>query len=653
MSIIFGIRKPGGDSLRRSDLIHMARATSRWAPDGTFVQTQDVIGMGFQPYHTHPRSKIGMQPATDELGNVAVLDGRIDNYRELSHLLHLVDHELSDLLIALAAFRNWGENCFARFVGDWALAIWSQRQRCLYLARDHAGTRTLYYEMRSDQALWSTSLETFFAWEETRSLSESYVAKYLCCQPIRDLTPYEGIAAVPPGHYVMLPDSAAPRINNHWTWMAKNTICYRSDAEYEAHFLHLLRQSVGRRTGAGAPILAELSGGMDSTSIVCVSDQMRYSQGASPRELLDTLSYYDESEPNWDERPYFTAVEMQRRKAGFHVNISTRERTFAPADLPEGYIPRLPGLDQYGVDHEKHARSAVSRGGYRVILSGIGGDELLGGVPTPLPELADLLISCKFRELVLKTLQFCVPERTPLLHMLGRTIASVVSTYIAPAAERTKAPPWISSRLENLTESEHRDMVSSSRIARFSFMPSSIENGITWWRMLETLPHLAPSAFSHYEYRYPYLDRDLVDYLHRIPRDQLVRPGRRRSLMRRALVGIVPDQVLERRRKASLIRGPLVSLQRSEQAIRAIFDASLLRELGLIDATSINETLAVITRGTEPRWWPAILKATTLEFWLQRQTGTLKCVGAKRAECMPLLHRNCGAGEIRTGSTAL
>jgi asparagine synthase (glutamine-hydrolysing) len=356
MSIIFGIRKRTGDSVGRSHLDHLARATARWAPDGTFAQAQGSIGMGFQPYHTHHRSKIGLQPATDELGNTAVLDGRIDNHRELSQLLHLVDDELSDLLIVLAAFRSWGESCFSRFVGDWALAIWSQRQRSLYLARDHAGTRTLYYEMRSDRSLWSTSLETFFAWEETRSLSQSYVAKYLCCQPIRDLTPYEGIAAVPPGHYVMLPDSGTLRITNHWTWMAKNTIYYRSDAEYEAHFLHLLKQSVERRIGAGAPILAELSGGMDSTSIVCVSDQMRYSQGASPRELLDTVSYYDESEPNWDERPYFTVVETQRRKPGFHVNISARERTFEPADLPDGCVPRLPGLDRYGVDHEKRHR---------------------------------------------------------------------------------------------------------------------------------------------------------------------------------------------------------------------------------------------------------------------------------------------------------
>jgi asparagine synthetase B (glutamine-hydrolysing) len=78
---------------------------------------------------------------------------------------------------------------------------------------------------------------------------------------------------------------------------------------------------------------------------------------------------------------------------------------------------------------------------------------------------------------------------------------------------------------------------------------------------METLPHLFPQILSRLEYRYPFLDKDLVSFLFSIPREQIVRPGRRRSLMRRALVGIVPDGILERRRKAFQLRAPLAALQ--------------------------------------------------------------------------------------------
>jgi asparagine synthase (glutamine-hydrolysing) len=74
------------------------------------------------------------------------IDGRLDNYRELAQLLELEAHNLSDSQILLAAFDRWGEQCFSRFVGDWALALWSLKDESLYLARDHAGTRSLYFQ---------------------------------------------------------------------------------------------------------------------------------------------------------------------------------------------------------------------------------------------------------------------------------------------------------------------------------------------------------------------------------------------------------------------------------------------------------------------------------------------------------------------------
>jgi asparagine synthase (glutamine-hydrolysing) len=620
MSILFGVCQPEGNSVEERHLAELGQATARSAPDGTYVAARGRIGMGYQPYHTHLRSNLEAQPTVDELGNMLTLDGRIDNYAELCELLDIEGLNFADSQIVSAAFRRWGPECFSKLIGDWALALWSHRERMLYLARDHVGTRTVYFEDNGNRILWSTSLETFLATGDRRELDQAYAACYLSCRPIGDLTPYKGIRAVTPAHYVIFHEGRRVR-RPHWQWLVKDRIIYKSDAEYEEHFLSLFRQSVERRTGPGAPILAQLSGGMDSTSIVCMSDRVRTERGGTPEDLLDTISYYDASEPNWDERPYFSAVEAKRRKQGIHLSVSAQERTFEPPSLEHDFAPSIPGIDGYALERERQFEGAVAGREYRVILSGIGGDEILGGVPDPLPELADHLVSLRLSKLISKSMVFGLPDRRPLVHMLGRTAAYSLNSYLRLDRAGEQVPPWVSPRLKQIADGHNSYPPSDN--GRYGLSPSSINNGKTWWLMLETLPHLYPSVLSRREYRYPYLDRDLVDFLFRIPREQLVRPGRRRSLMRRALVGMVPIEVLERRRKASLIRGPLLSLRRGQSAIAALFLESSAEAMGFVDAECLRQTLAAINKGTTPKWWPAIISAANFEFWLAGKRNVL------------------------------
>ena len=615
MSIQFGICQSRGNFVERRDLVKFAERTEHPAPDGTHLVCRNQIAMGFQPFHTHLRSELEDQPLVDEQGNMLTLDGRIDNHRDLCELLEIPDSEVADSKILSAAFMHWGAECFSKLIGDWAVSLWSHTEQALYLARDHAGTRTLYFEHVDDRILWSTSLQTFLDLKNRRELDFEYAACYLTCQPIRDLTPYAGIRAVSPAHYLVISERGRSR-KPHWHWMTSDKISYPTDDQYEEHFFSLFRQSVERRTGPGAPILAELSGGMDSTSIVCMSDKVRNQQGDLSNGLLDTISYFDDQEPNWNEQPYFSIVESKRRKSGIHLKISSEDRTFEPPDPQECMALSLPGFTRDALEHERIFENAVGERRYRVILSGMGGDELLGGVPTPLPELTDYLVSCRFRSLIPRAIDFCRSDRTPLIHLLGRTVMCSISIYLGQIGDHVPTPPWVSGGIRKSAVSIHRNTQSQEQ--RFGFPPSRIENGLTWWRMLETLPHLYPSL-SQLEYRYPFLDRDLVDFLHRIPREQLVRPGRRRSLMRRALAGIVPTEILERRRKASLIRGPLLSLERSERNIQRIFEASRLGALGLVDERCLKDALAIICKGTALKWWAAVIKAINLELWLQEQ----------------------------------
>jgi asparagine synthase (glutamine-hydrolysing) len=160
MSILFGICRPEGHSVEERQLIELSQATAEYALDGTFVRANGRIGMGLQPYHTHKRSNLESQSVLDEHGRMLTFDGRLDNHAALCELLQIHDRSTADSRIVIAAFERWGEDCFSKFVGDWAIALWSKQDRSLYLARDHAGTRTLYFSMDNESVYWSTYMET-------------------------------------------------------------------------------------------------------------------------------------------------------------------------------------------------------------------------------------------------------------------------------------------------------------------------------------------------------------------------------------------------------------------------------------------------------------------------------------------------------------
>jgi asparagine synthase (glutamine-hydrolysing) len=391
-------------------------------------------------------------------------------------------------------------------------------------------------------------------------------------------------------------------------------IKYRTDSEYEDQFFALFQQSVARRTADGDPILAQLSGGMDSTSIVCMSDYIRQSDDCSTNDLLDTISYLSPSEPNWDEEPYITATEARRGKIGIHLEVLSSEG-MAEAPSPEAGRILFPGVTAAVTGFQARFRAAMKGKEYRVILSGIGGDEVLGGIPTPGPELANYLLRLDLSTLFSQALKWSVALRIPIVGLLVDTARLATSLALAETGSVPLQPEWLAPRLRKL---ENSAFDSEFRLVeRVRSLPSTLSNGQAWSTILETLPNLWPAPGIRYEYRYPYLDRDLVDFLFRIPPQQITRPGRRRSLMRRGLKCILPTEVLERRRKAYISRGPIVALQNSRSPIESLLGNPVLGEMGWIDSKALRLFAEAVLSGHDITRWSLLLRALTVEIWLR------------------------------------
>lgn len=634
MSAQFGTCNLDGKPVNPEELDVVRPALAPLGPDGEGFICRDNFAILYRGFHTTRESYHEVQPHTCASGEVITWDGRLDNRNELIETIGgKPSRAITDLEIVAASYQRWGTSSLASLVGDWALSVWSPSDRSLVLSRDFAGIRRLFYFVEGDRVVWSTILEplALFAGHPFE-LQEEYVAGWFMGFPAAHLTPYQGIHSVPPSTFVRL-TLGKQTIHTYWDFDPTKTTRYRMDDEYEEHFRTVFAQSVRRRLRADSAVLAELSGGMDSSSIVCMADKIARDESSdAPR--VDTVSYYDDTEPHWNERPYFAIIEAQRDRAGCHIDMG-RERPF---DFQFDTEPCVGLTLEEGPDSTPAAQLTeyMASRGHRVILSGIGGDEVTGGVPTPLPELEDLIASAQFGKLASHLRAWSLRQRKPWIHLLVDAIRSFCPPAWLGFDHGKRLAPWMH---PDFVERNRRALVGYQRRLRLSGpLPSFQENLSTFEILRGQIGCVNLPCSPTYERRYPYLDRDLMEFIFAIPRAQLVRPGQTRSLMRRALRGIVPDQILFRKRKAYAVRGDIVDL---EKAAHQLTNASelMVSLWGIVDPAVLLKSLQNVGRGGSN---PNVNLTRTLgvELWLR----TLQKSGCLTARPLPRLRDSAKRG---------
>jgi asparagine synthase (glutamine-hydrolysing) len=595
------------------DCLNKAMATLLpYGPDRGEVYSIGSLGILYRAFHTTKESRQENQPLVSGSGVIVVWDGRLDNRDQLLCDLDLRQRaEFSDAAIVMAAYLRWGTQSFAKLIGDWALTIVDPSDRSVIFAKDPFGARHLYYVLEHQGITWSTVLDPLVLLaERSFAMSEEYIAGWLSYFPEPSLTPYKDVQAVPPCSCIRIRPGQC-RISQYWAFDPGKKVRYRSDLEYEEHFRALFKQSVRRRLRSDTPIIAELSGGMDSSSIVCTADVL-IGEGTAEAPRLDTLSYYDDSEPNWDERPYFQEIEKKRGQIGVHIDLSSQEMFNIELE-PESFVA-TPGARLYRSSVDKQATAHMLSRGNRVVLSGIGGDELLGGVPTPIPELADLVATARVPTLARQMKIWSLQSRRSWLRLLVETLREFLPRAVVPLPDDRQPARWLQSSFvdrQRLALNRY-----GPRLRLFGPLPSFQEALNTFEGLQRQLECFAVPPDLPYEKRYPYLDRDLAEFLYAVPRDQLVRPGQRRSLMRRALAGVVPDAILNRRRKAFVARAPIVAISREWTLLTQVSSRMVSDELGIVDGKNFHEALGNARRGQEIPIG-AVIRTLDLEFWLR------------------------------------
>ena len=171
-----------------------------YGPDTNESYSKEGVKILYRAFCTTKESWREKQPHVSPSGAVMTWDGRLDNRTDL--LRELPDSttaESTDIAIAAAAYDKWGEKCFTKLIGDWAVSVWSPRNQTLLLAKDAFGSRHLYYSCEKNHATWCTILDPLVLFAgRTFTLCEEYIAGWFSQVPAAHLTPYVGISSVPP-----------------------------------------------------------------------------------------------------------------------------------------------------------------------------------------------------------------------------------------------------------------------------------------------------------------------------------------------------------------------------------------------------------------------------------------------------------------------
>jgi len=225
-----------------------------------------------------------------------------------------------------------------------------------------------------------------------------------------------------------------------------------------------------------------------------------------------------------------------------------------------------------------------------------------------------LFSTAEFREFLHRAFLWAMASRKPLIQIAGKTIRAFLPT-MRTAHTRTLWPmPWLTPQFAR----RHQKTLKTS-VTRFRWrgpLPTFQENlrALDGLRRQIACAELPPAPFC--EKRYPFLDRDLLEFLYAVPREQVVRPGQRRSLMRRALVGITPDELLNRKRKAFTSRKRLVAIAADWPRYAEMTQHMASNSLGIVEARKFLEVLQKARCG-EVVPTVILMRTIILEGWLR------------------------------------
>jgi asparagine synthase (glutamine-hydrolysing) len=538
-------------------------------------------------------SPAGHQPMHDSNGRYwIVFNGEVYNYLELREELQKLGHRFrsqTDTEVVLTAYTYWGKDCLKRFNGMWAFAIYDREDQRLFCARDRFGIKPFHYAIEPGRFAFGSEAKQLLTmpWVDRRSNCELLADFFLWGFSIHTSgTCFAGIHCLPPGHSMMITladvETGAVRAQRYWRPKPGGT--ETEDQAVDA-FRTLFVDSVRLRLRSDVPVGVTLSGGLDSSSVVCAAGETRRRRGAAETLRAFTVEFEDEG---YSEAA-FAAAAAKKAEARHIMLRPSREDLRRDWDRFTWHMETpIDGLSYFS---NFQIYRLIREHGVPVILSGQGGDELLLGYEryrsyNVLFQLRSMRLGQLLQEIYLarhhanmgwgKQAAYFAYFSWPALRAARRR--RVVERYMRRDFFRQH-----SGRIDHLVRCMHP-----------SNRQQLQENEFFAYQLPHLLHFEDRASMAHsVETRLPFLDYRLLEFVLGQPLDLLFRQGWSKYILRKAMRGLLPEAVEIRRDKM----GYDTPTRRLIRENREVFLPLLQRHPG----DSVLDTEAVIRDFDSPR----------------------------------------------------
>lgn len=592
----------------RSELETMIHTLHHRGPDGYGFHVDAGIGLA------HARLSIidlatGDQPIHNERGDVwTVFNGEIFNYVELRAELIAQGHRFytqSDTEVIVHLYDRYGDRFVDHLNGQFAIALWDARRRRLVLARDRAGIRPLFHTRARGRIWFASEIKALLCVlpERARLHAAGLVEALTYWAPVDPETVFEDVHSLPPGHLLAIEADGRETLTRYWDWTFPeqgSPAAFDSVEQATDELRALLIDAVRLQLRADVPVGAYLSGGLDSSGIVAMI------RGFTDTPVRTFSVAFEDAE--FDESEHQQA--MVRHLGTDHTTLRCTRAQIAEA------FPRLvrhaeaPVLRTAPVPLTLLSR-CVREQGYKVVLTGEGADEVFGGY--------DIFKEAKVRRFWARQ-----PGSTLRPKLLGRLYGYLENSPVSNPAfaesffgqglehiERAifaHVPRWTTSqRALNFLAPELRASVGSRNA--LDWYEQQLPADIMRWAPLSRDQYVeAKSLLAAYllaaqgdrvaaansiEGRVPYLDHRVIEFGNRLPPSFKIRGLTEKYLLRRALAGLLPTDIVTRTKQP--YRAPdsasFFVNGKAPDYVSDLLSAERIRKAGYFDAASVGRLL--------------------------------------------------------------
>jgi asparagine synthase (glutamine-hydrolysing) len=504
----------------------------------------------------------GHQPMSSADGSCQIVyNGEIYNYLELKKELETKGHVFqtqSDTEVILHLYVEYGEKCLDFLNGIFAFAIWDEKKKKLFMTRDRYGTKPLYYYQDENVFLFASEIKALLQTGLVKTALDHYALKeYFTFQNVfNDLTLFKNIKNMPPASFMAIENNRVT-ITKYWDISYKDGMD-RGESYYIEQLRSMLPRVVKRQLISDVPLGSFLSGGMDSSTLVVLAN--RYLSPLTTFTCGFNMNSISGLELSFDERK--EAAELINDLAITHYEV-----VLQAGDL-QRILPKLVWhLEdlKMGMSYPNYYISELASKFVKVSLSGAGGDEVFAGYPWRY-ELVSQVAPAQFNEIYFKYWQRLVTEDTH-------------AEFFSPQVYQQNKDYSLFEVFKEVLDSGNNEGLLNKALY---FETKTFLAGLL------TVDDKLGMANS-LEVRVPFLDNELVDFMQTVPAKYKFKENTSKYLMKKAMTGILPDFVLDRKKQGftppeqSWYRGQTMGYIRelllSPRADRGIFNPKYVQRV--------------------------------------------------------------------------